>query len=123
MKDALIYDDACGFCMWTLSQIPNRITDQYEYIGFSELTPELEEELPPAYEDSFHIIRRDAEGKPMTVHSGGDGLQHLFAGQPSTIQYNVVMSPLVTDLSDLGYMVVAKNRGFFGNFVSADRPE
>lgn len=121
MKDAIIYDDTCGFCMWTLSQIPNTITDQYEYIGFSELSPELKEVLPPHYERSFHVIERVPDA--MRVHSAGDGLQYLFAGEPMNLRYNIMVSPVMDVLCDTGYRVVAQNRDELGRIFSATEPK
>ncbi len=102
----VIYDDDCGFCINMLHQLDIFESNEYSTLAFSEVTPEIESQLPPEYTDCFHILT------DKTVYSCGDALRYLLNRRYNnpTITTLLNTSP-ATITASIGYNIVASNRG------------
>ena len=115
----LVYDDDCGFCTWWADFFEVRA--DLRIVGFSDLTPDLREQLPDDYEECSHLL---ADGE---VYSCGESLEQAFVrselGEPA--------GPVVgflrnfrdyEQLRENAYRKVADNRTQFGQVVSKTPP-
>lgn len=115
----LVYDDECGFCTWWTEWVAVRA--DLAVVGFSELSPELRERLPEAYEDGSHLVT-DGE-----IHSFGASMEEAFLYTPA----GALLRPVVERLRRIGayrrvrewvYGLVRENRGPLGRVFSAEPP-
>jgi predicted DCC family thiol-disulfide oxidoreductase YuxK len=116
----LVYDDDCGFCTWSARFVAQR--SSVELLGFSELTDELLARLPDDYEECAHLVTDEA------VYSCGAGMEEAFLqtdlGEPLREPARLLRQfEDYERFREESYRLVADNRDFFGQFLSADPPK
>ncbi|MGM0399635.1 MAG: thiol-disulfide oxidoreductase DCC family protein [Halobacteriota archaeon] len=114
----LVYDDDCGFCTWWADFFAANST--VRIVGFSRLTPDLEDRLPVDYERCAHFVTADA------VYSCGEAVEVALrraALVPEWIPWTGLdqFGPYVR-LRERGYRWIADNRGRLGKIVSKRPP-
>ena len=120
MTDAtLVYDDDCGFCTWWADFFENRAN--LRLVGFSELTPDLREQLPDDYEECSHLL---ADGE---VFSCGESLEQAFVrsdlGEPAGPVVGFLRSFRdYEQMRETVYRQVADHRSELGQVVSKTPP-
>ena len=115
----LVFDDDCGFCTWWAEFFEQRA--DLELVGFSEIDPELREQLPDEYEHCSHLL---ADG---TRYSCGASIEEAFArsdiGEPARpVLENLREVGTYNDLREWGYRQVAGDRALWGRLFSKTPP-
>ena len=111
----LVYDDNCGFCMYTIQWLLR--FGEFDPIGFSELTPDQEARLPDEYDTCMHLLTDDA------VHSCGEALEQCVV-RCGAVGRSVVrvarLLPFWELVRERGYRFVADRRALWGRFRSCE---
>jgi predicted DCC family thiol-disulfide oxidoreductase YuxK len=114
----LVYDDDCGFCMWSVRW--SLRFGSFEPVGFEDLTPDQKARLPDEYEDCMHLLTDDA------VYSCGGAAEQSLArcGRVgAALAWTLRKIPFWTRLREWGYRFVADRRSIWGRFVSCSDVE
>ncbi|MFB6283160.1 MAG: thiol-disulfide oxidoreductase DCC family protein [Halobacteria archaeon] len=111
----LVYDDDCGFCKWWAEIY--RKHSSIDVLGFSEISPKLEELLPDDYENCSHVVTEDR------IYSCGASMEEAFVRSSFGKPFRPIIKFLRTfKLYNLfrakAYRFVADHRDTAGKFLS-----
>ncbi len=112
-RPRLVYDDDCGFCTWS-ADFADR-NGNFELVGFSDLSPELREQLPDDYETCVHLVVDSA------VYSCGEATERILVRCFPALEFPISILRCVPGYADLRerlYRWAADRRALWGKIVS-----
>ncbi|WP_136687725.1 thiol-disulfide oxidoreductase DCC family protein [Halorhabdus amylolytica] len=112
MQPTLVYDDDCGFCTRSARFVARH--GSVRIVGFSELSHEQRERLPPEYQECAHLLTDD------TVYSCGEAVERAFAETelaPAGLFDALGRVPGYPATRERVYRWVAENRGTVGRLL------
>ena len=117
-RPTIVYDD-CGFCAWSVEYALSN--EDFDVIGFSELTDEQRDRLPENYERCAHFLFEEevyscgaATEAALARLSGPAGVAgRAFRSLPVGVR-RAVREPF--------YRLATDNRGRLGSLVRRDSP-
>jgi predicted DCC family thiol-disulfide oxidoreductase YuxK len=110
VRPTIVFDGDCGFCRRTATRWKKRFDRQIDFISFDECL--LAEAKTRDFRSMVRFIAPDG-----AVYGGASAVAEMFAFTGHSFWRKLYQLPVFHQLGDLGYTIVASNRGFFGKFL------
>ncbi|HEX8465080.1 MAG TPA: DUF393 domain-containing protein [Abditibacterium sp.] len=110
-KNLVLWDGECGFCRRSVAWLA-----KYDRYGTLKFQPNQEADISPqlreACQNSVHVVKSDGE-----ILRGGRAV--MFCGEQTKWHRlaRIAQWPIFLPFVELGYALVAKNRGLFSKFL------
>ncbi len=116
-KHLILWDGDCGFCRRSVNWL--LANDRYGRLRAQpNQQAEISDDLRAACQKSVHVIKGDGE-----ILRGGRAV--LFCGQQTRWHQlaRIGMWPVFLPFIEIGYAIIARNRGVFSRFLFAREPK
>lgn len=114
----VLYDEDCRFCRWSVAKLIS--LDGAAHLRPEPIQSELGQQLLAAIPTAERLASAHCVDTAGQVSSGGDAFS-LVAAQIPGLGFASRVASAVPIVPQVGYRLVAGNRGSFGRFMTTER--